>query len=75
MGFERVIKRIASDPTFASKIASDPKTTLKKSKINLSLTEFIALESVIEKLGILDLPSLGTSRLIERFSAHLMTWY
>ena len=75
MGLERVIHRIATDPSFAKSVGTDPKATLKEAKFNLSLVEFNALESVMDKLGAMNLSSLSTPKLLQWYSAQLLTWY
>jgi len=75
MGLERVIHRIATDPSFAKSVGTDPEKTLKDAKFNLSSVEFNALESILDKFGAINLPSLSAPRLYEWYSAQLYEWY
>jgi hypothetical protein len=70
-----VIHRMATDVSFSERVQADPESAIKAEKFDLSSTELAALQSVLGKLGSIDLKSFSSPQLLEWYKAQLLEWY
>jgi hypothetical protein len=75
MGLEKVIHRMATDISFSERVQTDPESAIKAEKFDLSSAEMAALQSVLDKLGSIDLTSLSSPQLLDWYKAQVLDWY